>query len=50
MRDSFESGFQTTFLLVAALALAGLVVTVLFVGRAPKGVDGGRRLAQASRS
>jgi hypothetical protein len=50
MRDAIESGFQTTFLLVAALALAGLVVTVLFVGRAPKGVDGGRRLAQASRS
>jgi EmrB/QacA subfamily drug resistance transporter len=50
MRDAFESGFQTMFLLVAALALAGLVVTVLFVGRAPKGVDGGRRLARAPRS
>ena len=36
MRDSFESGFQATFLLVAALALAGFVVTVLFVGRRTK--------------
>jgi hypothetical protein len=28
VRASFESGFQATFLLVAALALAGFVVTV----------------------
>jgi EmrB/QacA subfamily drug resistance transporter len=33
MRASFESGFQATFLLVAVLALAGFLVTVLFVGR-----------------
>jgi EmrB/QacA subfamily drug resistance transporter len=37
MRAAFESGFQTTFLLVAAVAFAGLAVTVLLVGRAPTG-------------
>jgi MFS family permease len=36
VRDSFESGFQATFLLVAGLALVGFLVTVLFVGRSPK--------------
>jgi hypothetical protein len=36
MRAAFESGFQTTFLLVAAVAFAGLAVTVLLVGRAPR--------------
>ena len=35
VRSSFESGFQATFLLVAALALAGFLVTVLLVGRSP---------------
>jgi MFS family permease len=38
MHAAFESGFQTTFLLVAALAFAGFAVTVLLVGRAPRGV------------
>ncbi|MGH3039230.1 MAG: MFS transporter [Gaiellaceae bacterium] len=38
LQDAFESGFQATFLLVAALAFAGFVVTVLFVGRSRKGV------------
>ncbi len=33
LRASFESGFQATFLFVAIVALAGFVVTVLFVGR-----------------
>jgi MFS family permease len=37
VRTAFESGFQTTFLLVAVLAFAGFVVTVLLVGRAPRG-------------
>ena len=36
VRDSFESGFQATFLLVAAVAFAGFLVTVLFVGRSAK--------------
>jgi EmrB/QacA subfamily drug resistance transporter len=36
VRESFESGFQATFLLVAAVAFAGFLVTVLFVGRSPK--------------
>jgi EmrB/QacA subfamily drug resistance transporter len=36
VRSSFESGFQATFLLVAALALAGFLVTVLLVGRSPR--------------
>jgi EmrB/QacA subfamily drug resistance transporter len=36
MRAAFESGFQATFLVVAASALAGFVVTVLFVGRRPR--------------
>jgi EmrB/QacA subfamily drug resistance transporter len=40
VRDSFESGFQATFLLVAGLALAGFLVTVLFVGRSPKRTAG----------
>jgi EmrB/QacA subfamily drug resistance transporter len=35
LRASFESGFQATFLVVAVVALAGFVVTVLFVGRRP---------------
>jgi MFS family permease len=35
LRASFESGFQATFLFVAVVALAGFVVTVLFVGRRP---------------
>ena len=38
VRDAFESGFQATFLLVAAVALAGFLVTVLFVGRSRKAV------------
>jgi EmrB/QacA subfamily drug resistance transporter len=33
VRASFESGFQATFLLVAVLAFAGFLVTVLLVGR-----------------
>jgi hypothetical protein len=37
MRAAFESGFQTTFLLVAALAFVGFAVTVLLVGRTPTG-------------
>jgi hypothetical protein len=37
MRAAFESGFQTTSLLVAAVAFVGLAVTVLLVGRAPTG-------------
>jgi EmrB/QacA subfamily drug resistance transporter len=41
VRDSFESGFQATFLLVAAVALAGFLVTVLFVGRSPRRTVGG---------
>jgi hypothetical protein len=41
VRDSFESGFQATFLLVAGLALVGFLVTVLFVGRSPKRTAGG---------
>jgi EmrB/QacA subfamily drug resistance transporter len=36
VRDSFESGFQATFLLVAAVAFAGFLVTVLLVGRSSK--------------
>jgi hypothetical protein len=35
MRAAFESGFETTFPLVAAVAFAGLAVTVPLVGRAP---------------
>jgi EmrB/QacA subfamily drug resistance transporter len=36
VRDSFESGFQATFLLVAAVAFLGFLVTVLLVGRSSK--------------
>jgi EmrB/QacA subfamily drug resistance transporter len=36
LEAAFESGFQAAFLLVAALALAGFLVTVLFVGRRPQ--------------
>jgi EmrB/QacA subfamily drug resistance transporter len=46
LQDAFESGFQATFLLVAALALAGLLVTALLVGRPAKGGVGKRRMAR----
>ena len=36
VRASFESGFQAAFLLVAVLAFAGFLVTVLLVGRSRK--------------
>ena len=41
VQASFESGFQATFLLVAVLALAGFIVTVLFVGRRKGNVSAG---------
>ena len=44
VRASFESGFQATFLVVAVLALAGFLVTVLFVGRPPHAGPEGERL------
>ena len=36
-RDAFHDGFQASFKLVAALALAGLAVVVLYVGRSSDG-------------
>ena len=39
VRASFESGFQAAFLLVAVLAFAGFLVTVLLVGRSRKATE-----------
>ena len=41
VRDSFESGFEATFLLVAAVAFLGFLVTVLFVGRSSNAAAAG---------
>ena len=36
VRDAFAAGMQWSFRLVAALALCGLIVSVLFVGGSPR--------------
>ena len=48
VRESFASGIQTGFRFVALAALAGLAISVLFVGGGPKREPAGEPAAEAA--